>query len=146
MATINITVQSLLNTAVYDSYAVDDAGTIGELKDSIQANTDCSVDWFDLVFNNQVLNTANTIASYGIIEDSQLRTHNKIARLATRELRQKAKLDLASLDRAASSNPRSTYDITELPTQYDNNTIVDNPNSDGAGGILLVEGRPWTAI
>jgi hypothetical protein len=31
MATINITVQSLLNAALYDSYAVDDAGTIGEL-------------------------------------------------------------------------------------------------------------------
>jgi hypothetical protein len=145
MATINITVQSLLNTAVYDSYAVDDAGTIGELKDSIESTTDCSVDWFDLVFDNEVLNTANTIASYGIIEDSQLRTHNKIARLANRELRQVAKLNLAALDRAASSNPRSIYDITELPTQYDNNTIVDNPNSDGEGGILLVEGRPWIA-
>jgi hypothetical protein len=143
MATINITVQSLLNTAVYDSYAVDDAGTIGELKDSIESNTDCSVDWFDLVFDNEVLDTAETIASYGIIEDSQLRTHNKIARLANRELRQVAKLNLAALDRAESGK-RSIYDITQLPTQYDNNTIVDNPNSDGDGGILLVEGRPWT--
>jgi hypothetical protein len=34
---------------------------------------------------------------------------------------------------------RATYDITQLPTQYDDNGIVDNPN---AGG--LVEGRPWT--
>lgn len=144
MATINITVQSLLNTAVYDSYTVNDAGTIGELKDSIETTTGCSIDWFDLVFDNEVLNTANTIASYGIVEDSKLRTHNKIARLANRELRQKAKLDLAALDRAASDNPRSTYDITELPTQYDGNNIVDNPNSDGEGGILLVEGRPWT--
>jgi hypothetical protein len=143
MATINITVQSLLNTAVYDSYAVDDAGTIGELKASIESTTDCSVDWFDLVFNNEVLNTANTIASYGIVEDSQLRTHNKIARLANRELRQVAKLELAALDRAESGK-RSIYDITELPTQYDGDTIVDNPNSDGEGGILLVEGRPWS--
>jgi hypothetical protein len=144
MATINITVQSLLNAALYDSYAVDDAGTIGELKDSIESTTDCSVDWFDLVFDNEVLNTANTIASYGIVEDSKLRTHNKIARLANRELRQKAKLDLAALDRDASDNPRAVYDITQLPTQYDGNTIVDNPNSDGDGGILLVQGRPWT--
>jgi hypothetical protein len=144
MATINITVQSLLNTAVYDSYTVDDAGTIGELKDSIETTTSCSIDWFDLVFDNEVLNTANTIASYGIVEDSKLRTHNKIARLANRELRQKAKLDLAALDRDASGNPRATYDITQLPTQYDGDDIVDNPNSDGEGGILLVEGRPWT--
>ena len=63
---------------------------------------------------------------------------NGIAHLATRELRQKAKLDLAATDRAADGNPRATYDITELPTQYDDNAVVDNPN---VGGLQL--GRPW---
>ena len=63
---------------------------------------------------------------------------NGIAHLATKELRQKAKLDQAVIDRAARSNPRATYDITQLPTQYDNNSIVDNPNVGG-----LVVGRPW---
>ena len=63
---------------------------------------------------------------------------NGIAHLSTKELRQKAKLDLAATDRAARGNPRSTYDITQLPTQYDNNSIVDNPNTGG-----LVVGRPW---
>jgi hypothetical protein len=63
---------------------------------------------------------------------------NGIAHLATKELKQKAKLDLAATDRAARSNPRSTYDITELPTQYQGNVIVDNPNT---GGLLL--GCPW---
>jgi hypothetical protein len=63
---------------------------------------------------------------------------NGISELATKELRQKAKLDLAAINRAASGNTRSTYDITELPTQYDDNGLVDNPNIDG-----LVEGRPW---
>lgn len=140
MATINITVQSLLNTAVYNSYAVDNAGTIGELKASIESVTDCSVDWFDLVFNDSVLATAPTIGSYGIVEGSRLRTHNKIGRLATKELRQKAKLDLAALDRAAAGNPRATYEIAQLPTQYDDNGIIDNSNVGG-----LVEGRPWTA-
>jgi len=33
---------------------------------------------------------------------------------------------------------RNIYDITQLPTQYSGNTLVDNPN---AGG--LIEGRPW---
>lgn len=63
---------------------------------------------------------------------------NGISDLATKELRQKAKLDLAASERAADSNPRSTYDITLLPTQYDNNDLVDNPNTGG-----LVDGRPW---
>jgi hypothetical protein len=64
---------------------------------------------------------------------------NGISTLATKELRQKAKLDLAATDRAAVNNPRATYDITQLPTQYDDNNIVDNPNVGG-----LVTGRPWT--
>jgi hypothetical protein len=33
---------------------------------------------------------------------------------------------------------RNTYDITQLPTQYDDNTVVDNANTGG-----LVQGRPW---
>jgi hypothetical protein len=138
MATINITVQSLLNAAKYDLQIVDTAGTIGELKTAMETNFSYNADWFDLVFNNQVLDTAETIGYYGIVEGSQLRTHNKISRLATLELRQKSKLDLSALDRLASSNDRSTYDISELPTQYVDDTIYDNPNTYG-----LIEGRPW---
>jgi len=58
---------------------------------------------------------------------------------ADKEARQKAKLNLAATNRAASGNPRATYDITQLPTQYVGNTVVDNPNVGG-----LVTGRPWT--
>ena len=63
---------------------------------------------------------------------------NGISELATKELRQKAKLDLAATERAADSNPRATYDLTLLPTQYNNNDLINNTN---AGG--LVAGRPW---
>ena len=65
---------------------------------------------------------------------------NGISTLPTKELRQKAKLDLAATDRAADSNPRATYDLTQLPTQFNGNIIVDNPNTGG-----LVVGRPWIA-
>ena len=63
---------------------------------------------------------------------------NGISTLATKELRQKAKLDQAATDRAADGNPRATYDLTLLPTQYDDDTVVDNPNIGG-----LVASRPW---
>jgi len=63
---------------------------------------------------------------------------NGISTLATKELRQKAKLALAAQKRAIDGNARATYDITQLPTQYNDNDIIDNPN---AGG--LVQGRPW---
>jgi type II secretory pathway pseudopilin PulG len=63
---------------------------------------------------------------------------NGISTLATKELRQKAKLDLAAAKRAADGYTRATYDITQLPTQYNNNVIIDNPNTSG-----LQLGRPW---
>jgi hypothetical protein len=66
---------------------------------------------------------------------------NGISTLSTKELRQIAKLELASADRLAVSNPRAYYDITQLPTQYSDNDIIDNPNPDG-----LVVGRPWISI
>jgi hypothetical protein len=63
---------------------------------------------------------------------------NGISTLATKELKQKAKLDLAALERAAEGNARATYDLTLLPTQYNDDEIIDNPNIGG-----LVQGRPW---
>ena len=64
---------------------------------------------------------------------------NGISTLATKELKQIAKLDLAATERAADGNVRATYDITELPTQYDDDIVVDNANIGG-----LVVGRPWS--
>jgi hypothetical protein len=64
---------------------------------------------------------------------------NGISTLETKEAKQIAKLDLAAIDRAAAGNARATYDITQLPTQYNDNAVVDNPNTGG-----LVQGRPWT--
>jgi hypothetical protein len=72
---------------------------------------------------------------------------NGISTLATKQLRQVAKLDLAQTKRqaggdtsAAAYRPLNVYDITLLPTQYQDNAVVDNPNLDG-----LIQGRPWTA-
>jgi hypothetical protein len=63
---------------------------------------------------------------------------NGISTLATKELRQKAKLDLAATNRAADGNARATYDITQLPTQYDGNDIIDNPNYPVGGTITTI--------
>jgi len=64
---------------------------------------------------------------------------NGISTLSTKQAKQVAKLDLAATNRAADGNPRATYVISQLPTQYSGNDIVDNPN---AGGLVV--GRPWT--
>jgi hypothetical protein len=63
---------------------------------------------------------------------------NGISTLSTKELKQIAKLDLAATNRISNNNPRGSYDITQLPSRYVGNTVVDNPNTGG-----LVVGRPW---
>ena len=138
MANITITVQSLLNTAVYDSYTIDNGQTINQLKTAINTARGFDSTWYDIVQNEHIVSGTDTLSSLGITTGTQLRTHNKIARLATRELRQKAKLNLAALDRASTSETRTKYDITQLPTQYVGNDIVNNLQ---AGSLKL--GRPW---
>lgn len=138
MAAIDITVQSLLNTAVYDPYTVSDGITVSTLKSTIQSATNVDPAWYVLYYNQEVLNNANTLASYGITTGSQLRSANRIADLTTRQDRQEAKLALAGLDRTASGESRTTLDITELPSVYVGN--VSTPQSHPTG---LIEGRPW---
>lgn len=138
MANITFTVQRLTNTAVYDSYTVDNAQTVTQLIATVAAARGYNTSWFALSLNETLLTGATTLAASGVIAGSVIRTANKIGSLANRELRQKAKLDLAAIDRAESSNDRATVDLTTLPTQFNDNAIVDNPN---AGG--LVAGRPW---
>ena len=53
---------------------------------------------------------------------------NGISTLATKELRQKAKLDLAATNRAANGNARATYDITQLPNPYNGNDVGPDEN------------------
>ena len=65
---------------------------------------------------------------------------NGISGLSTKQLKQSAKLDLASTERLADNNPRPYYDVTLLPTTYLGNDVVVNDHPEG-----LVEGRPWTS-
>jgi len=66
---------------------------------------------------------------------------NGISTLPTKEARQLAKLNLAQTKRQSAGTPHRTLqylDITELPTVYSGNTVVNNPN---VGGLVI--GRPW---
>jgi hypothetical protein len=137
MANVTVTVQSLLNTALYDSYTIDNGQTVAQLKTAINTARSFNSTWYDLVSGN-VLTESSTLSSLGIITGTRLTTHNKIGRLSTRQARQEAKLALAGLDRTTSSKTH-TLTINNLPTKYSGNTIVDNANT---GGLVL--GRPWS--
>jgi hypothetical protein len=66
---------------------------------------------------------------------------NGISTLPTKELRQLAKLNLAQTKRQLVGTPGRVlkyFDIDLLPTKYNGNTVVNNPNVGG-----LKQGRPW---
>jgi hypothetical protein len=71
---------------------------------------------------------------------------NGISTLATKQLRQEAKLALANADREARNVVEpgryadTTADITQLPTKYVDDTVFDNANT---GGLKV--GRPWAS-
>lgn len=140
MANITITVQSLYNAADYDSYTIDNGQTVNQLKTAINNATGTNSAWYDIVKNETVLSGTDTLSSLGITTGTQLRTSNKIDSLATRELRQNAKLALAAKKRSA-TDKRFDYSVDNLPTKYAGNAIVDNPNVGG-----LAEGRPWLPV
>ena len=80
MANITITVQSLLNTAVYNSYTIDNGQTIDQLKTAINAARGFSSTWYDIVLNQSIAPGSSTLVSLGISTGARLRTHSKISR------------------------------------------------------------------
>lgn len=138
MANITIFVQSLANAAKYDQYVVDNGITVSALKTAILANTGFATTWYTLYFNGTLLVDGNTLAASGLVNGSRIQSANKIADLATKADRQVAKLNLASIDRAASAR-RSTANINQLPNPYNGNS--SDPDD---GATTLTTGRPWT--
>jgi hypothetical protein len=137
---MQIFVQSFLNSATRLTIEVEPSDSIENLRATIASLEGVSVGIMELYFNGTLLVDGRTLSDYNIPASAYINTSNTISTLATKELKQKAKLDLAAAKRAVNSNPRATYDITQLPTQYDGNAVVDNPN---VGGLVI--GRPWTA-
>ncbi len=145
MATITITVQSLLNAATFGSYTVSDGITVNTLKTTVATAEGTNAAWFNLALNHQVLTGTDTLVAAGVISGSTLSVCNRIGHLTTRQDRQEAKLALAEVRRQAGGNTSATYyrplntaNIDLLPTKWSGNTLVDNPNPGGA-----VQGRPW---
>ena len=134
----NITVKYKGLTGKQGSITIDN----GESLDSLIADiaTDEGItqtDYYRISLNrdfgiNDVVegDSSNTLASLGIVTGDEFLCKTKQS--GTKEQRQKQKLDIAAAKR------NDTYDITQLPTQYDGNDVVDNANSGG-----LVVGRPW---
>jgi len=139
MATINYWGLS----GVKDSVTVALTITIDQLITAIATDEGLPTDYYKIsVLNNPALkdttygDSSSTLTAIGIVDgDTILCTTHQVG---TKQDRQIQKLEIAAKARAADGNARSTYDISQLPTKYSGNDIIDNPNVGG-----LVDGRPW---
>jgi len=133
----------------------DGVGTLGDAYDVTVAGTNgaypeyVNQDW--RIYNGATwVKVDHTITTQWTIKPA-------VGGLADKEARQIAKLDIAEAKRqgkvvaddgtiTGSIDPtkpyyrnNNQYDIAQLPTQYDDNAVVNNPNTGG-----LLQGRPWS--
>lgn len=131
-------------TGVKDSVTVALTITIDQLITSIAADEGLPTDYYSISkLNDPSVNditygdSSSTLTDLGITDGDTILCTTK--QVGTKEDRQIQKLTIAAAARAADSNARSTYTLTDLPTKYVGNTVIDNPNVGG-----LVDGRPWS--
>ena len=134
----NITVNYKGLTGAQGEITIDNGESLDSLISSIATAEGISnTDYYRISLNrdydiNDVVegDSSNTLLSLGVVTGDEFLCTTK--QYGTKEERQKQKLDIAAAKRS------DTYDITQLPTQYSGNDVVDNPNVGG-----LVNSRPW---
>ncbi len=131
-------------TGVKDSVTVALTITIDQLITAIASDESLPTDYYSVSkLNDPSVNditygdSSSTLTDLGITDGDTILCTTK--QVGTKEDRQIQKLTIAAAARAADSNARSTYTLTDLPTKYVGNTVIDNPNVGG-----LVDGRPWS--
>jgi len=144
MANITITVKGLTGRQI--DITLSDATQLDGIPALIRAQEEESASLTDAMYGDVFLNTnpninitnngSDTLATLGFGTGTFLIC--KAAEGATLEARQLQKLEIASAKREFLGKSDFTYDITELPTKYVGDNVVDNPNPDG-----LLLGRPW---
>lgn len=135
---MDIQVQSFLNSATKLTISVTSATTVEQLKDLVSVAEGVNTNIMAFYYNDQELASTSTLATINVSTSTYIRSSNIISTLPTKEERQKSKLDLAAAKRVVDGKSRATYDITQLPTQYNGDDIINNPN---IGGLVI--GRPW---
>lgn len=139
----DITYWGLTSTKGTVTIADTSTATIEDLIAAVAADEGLDTNYYQLSKSTDPSNTLSsvvgdstlppTLDALGIGDgDTVYCTTNQTG---SKEERQIQKLDIAAAKRG------DTYDITQLPTKYSGNDVVDNPNSGG-----LLENRPWAAV
>ena len=151
MANINIKYKGL--TGLLNDLTIDDGQTMAQLRTAIIADETLASAYYGRVsihknglVKDSTDDSGTTLLNAGIVAGDIITVATERAQ-ASRQLSQEMQLDIAQLKRKAGGDTSKTYyrslndyDKTELPTQYEGDNLLDNPNSEG-----LLLGRPWSA-
>ena len=151
MANIDIQYKGL--TGLLHDLTIDNGQTMSQLRTAIIADEGLNSAYYGRVSihkNGTVKDStdfsATTLVNAGIVADDIITVSSERAQ-ASKQLSQEMMLDIAQLKKQAGGDTTkpyyrslNTYDKTELPTQYEGDNVLDNPNSEG-----LLLGRPWSA-
>ena len=151
MANIDIQYKGL--TGLLHDLTIDNGQTMSQLRTAIIADEGLNSAYYGRVSihkNGTVKDStdfsATTLVNAGIVADDIITVSSERAQ-ASKQLSQEMMLDIAQLKKQAGGDTTkpyyrslNTYDKTELPTQYEGDNLLDNPNSEG-----LLLGRPWSA-
>ena len=151
MANINIKYKGL--TGLLNDLTIDNGQTMAQLRSAIISDETLASAYYGRVsihknglVKDSTDDSGTTLLNAGIVAGDIITVATERAQ-ASRQLSQEMQLDIAQLKRKAggdTSKPYyrslNDYDKTELPTQYEGDSLLDNPNSEG-----LLLGRPWSA-
>jgi len=151
MANIDIQYKGL--TGLLHDLTIDNGQTMSQLRTAIIADEGLNSAYYGRVSihkNGTVKDSTDfsdtTLVNAGIVADDIITVSSERAQ-ASKQLSQEMMLDIAQLKKQAGGDTTkpyyrslNTYDKTELPTQYEGDNVLDNPNSEG-----LLLGRPWSA-
>jgi hypothetical protein len=123
---LTVTIDQLITAIATDEVLATEYYTVSSLADPSKSS---------LTFGD----SSTTLTQLGLVDGGTvLCTTNQTG---SKQERQLQKLAIAAKTRTVDGYTRATLDVTQLPTLYSGNTVVDNANSGG-----LVVGRPWTAV
>ena len=152
MANIDVVVRSLWGAAIFREYTVSDAITIEDLILLVAADDNLATNYYGICLGRDHTksdltygDSTTSLSTLGVKDGDGFITY--IKRLSTKEDRLKQKLEIAQAKRQADGDTTAPfyrhaniYNIDDLPTKYDRNTVVDNAN---VGGLKF--NRPFTS-
>lgn len=141
--TVDIQVQSFLNSATKLTISVTSSTTVNQLKTLVYNAEGVTTTIMAFYYNSVELASTSTLGSINVSTSTYIGSSNTIALLSTKEAKQIAKLNLAQLRRQSAGNTATNY--YRVYNVYNRDLLADKYVGNTATNVAntLTEHRPW---